>query len=155
MEYIIKKVSGDQLFKTEKCEKTVYQETDKNNWIECSFRKSKISMVVGIIVLVLVFLGISYFLTSADHKKQGYIAIAVLFILMSINLFYAKSKSGKYWDFINKNIQKKMAFGLNREEAGQELQEEVENAGKLIDASKHANKATRYIKMVSDTAGMI
>lgn len=107
MEYVIKKISNHSVFGTEKCLKTVYQETDKNNWIKCSFRKSVISMAVGIIILVLVYLGIVYFLTSPSHKKKGYVAIVFLFIIMSINLFYAKSKSAKYWDFVNKNIQKK------------------------------------------------
>lgn len=48
-----------------------------------------------------------------------------------------------------------MAFGMNRKEAEQELEEEVENAGKLIKASKHDNKASKYIKMVSGTAGVM
>ena len=74
---------------------------------------------------------------------------------MSINLFYSKSKSGKYWDFINKNIQKKMASGLNREEAGNELKEEVENTGDLIKANKNPNKATKYLQMVSNPGWMM
>lgn len=159
MDYAGSQIGIAQYFIPEKCKLSIFEEEDKQSWIECEYKKTIVGLViVGIIIIVAILVIVLVQATNNENKTGITIGASLLVFVLcglaGVNILIAKKKASKEWEMMHKNITDKMATGLSKADAIKQIKQDLLKIREVQAAEQQASAAALASKMQVVNAGL-
>lgn len=159
MDYTGNQIGLAQYFIPENCKLSIFEEEDKQTWIDCENKKMLVSMViVGIIIIITVFVIILVQMSNSENKTAvtgiAGLLIVVLMGLSGVKLLITKKKASKEWTLMHQNIKDKMATGLSKSDAIKQIKQDLLKIREVQAAENQANAVARSAQIQYMNTGL-
>lgn len=159
MDYAGEQIGIEQYFMPEKCKLSIFEEEDRQVWIECEYKKMLIGLVIVFIIIIIIVFVVILVQVTNNKSKTGITVFASLIIvvllgLSGISLLITKKKASKEWTLMHQNINDKMATGLSKPEAIKQIKQDLLKIREVEAAEQQAKAATRASKLQYVNTGL-